>query len=233
MVSRKEDYKYEPVKKLLVEDKSKNTFDINSIKKVLRPNLTNLIERINEINRLTGGGINSASDPQSLLDEIIIRLKTIPYIPWPVSFSTVDMIGVKEVIGEDGKISLHVLMGKKYGQTHWQFPGGFRDPKERNAEAAAREFMEECCTDIDSSRFRYLDDMFVNDRRYAESPHKITTTMFLVHLMDHEVDLVKGGDDLQEVKWFDLEELRVNKSEWIREVHHKIFDFVFNNPDFI
>lgn len=229
MVSRKENY--EPVKRIIVEDRSK--IDMNTIKKVLRPDLKNLLDRINEINKLTGGAMNAATDPQSLLDEIIDRLRTIPYIPWPVSFSTVDMIGVKEVKDETGKIQLYVLMGKKYGQTHWQFPGGFRDPKERNAEAASREFHEECSMEIAHDRFRYLDDMYVDDRRYKMSPHKITTTMFLVHLMDNEVDLVKGGDDLQEVQWFNLEELREHKSEWIREVHHKIFDYVFNNPDWV
>ena len=229
MVSRKEDYR--PLKRIIVEDKSQ--VDLKDIKKVLRPNLSNLLDRIKEINLLTGGSVNAATDPQSLLDDIIVRLTAIPYIPWPVSFSTVDMIGVKEIKDETGKINIHVLMGKKYGQTHWQFPGGFRDPKERNAEAASREYKEECCVEIAASRFRYIDDMFVDDRRYKLSPHKITTTMFLVHLMDDEVDLVKGGDDLEMVQWFPLDELREHKTEWIRDVHHRIFDFVFNNPDFV
>lgn len=220
--------RYHPVTRIVVEENSK----MPTIKKTIRPNLQNLLERIVRINELTGGARTEVSDLQTILDDIIDRLENVPYIPYPVSLSTVDMIGIKEV--KNGPhVDIYVLLGKKYKQTQWQFPGGFRDPSETSAQAAAREFHEEACLPISPERFRDLGDMFVDDRRYKDTPHKITTSMYLVHLMDDEVDLVMGGDDLEMVQWFKLDELRENKNEWMRQIHHRIFDFVFNNSAFI
>ena len=144
----------------------------------------------------------------------------VPSIPFPISLSTVDMICISTT--NEG---IQVMMGRKPGQPKWQFPGGFRDPGETSRFAASRELKEEATLTIDSKRLELIGELFVDDIRYKNTPHKITTQIFLCRLANNEMDLAKPGDDLGEIKWYSLNELKADTSV-IRDIHLPLFDML-------
>jgi 8-oxo-dGTP pyrophosphatase MutT (NUDIX family) len=172
----------------------------------------------------------------SALGNIYLKNKGVPSIPYPVSLSTVDMVCISNT--NDG---IQIMMGRKPGQPKWQFPGGFRDPKETSRQAAARELSEEATLfNVDSthhcyrvkagaqnaySRLESIGELFVDDIRYRELPHKITTSIFLLELTEEEISVIKPGDDLGEIKWYSLNELS-NDTSVIRDIHLPIFNLV-------
>jgi 8-oxo-dGTP pyrophosphatase MutT (NUDIX family) len=158
------------------------------------------------------------------LIEFLKNRKKVPYIPYPVSLSTVD-IGIVSIINNDTV----VLLGRKKDQTLFQFPGGFRDPGETSKEAAKRECLEETCLDLKLDYLSYVDELFINDVRYIDKPHKITTSIYYTAIEENEINLAKAGDDLVEVKWFRLDDLCNNYKEIIRPIHHQIFEILFIN----
>lgn len=155
--------------------------------------------------------------------DMIAQLKAVPYVPFPISFSTVDIIATDLPLHDP---DCQVLLGRKPGQLLYQFPGGFRDPGETNKTAAAREFDEECKIKFDSDRLNFLSERFIDDNRYKESPHKITTHIYHIVLNDAEVSYVTAGDDLEEVQWFKISDLMDNSSSVIRTVHGKILNLL-------
>src|SRR6185312_7296414 len=190
----------------------------------VKPDLTNIASRVEEIMELLSLQ-NPSIDIQSNLDTIIEQLRQVQYIPYPVSLSTVDVIAL-DFNAE------HVLLGRKPGQTQYQFPGGFRDPKEINKEAGAREFFEEAGEKLgllDTQKFSYIRSLFIDDRRYMNSCHKITTDIVAVHLFASEMDNVSAGDDLEEVRWFNIKELNDKKDDIIRDIHLPIFEILLKH----
>lgn len=152
-----------------------------------------------------------------------MRNNGVPNIPFPVSFSTIDVGGVCFHEGE-----FLILLGRKPGQTCYQFPGGFRDPKETNAEAAAREFEEEACLRIPHKRYEYIDQLFIDDIRYRNSCHKVTTTLFVLNMTYEEITACEAGDDLEEVKIFKINDL-IKDNSIIRDIHHKLFEMLWGH----
>lgn len=151
------------------------------------------------------------------------RNNGIPTIPYPLSLSTVDMI-VMSYVGND----VMIMMGRKPGQEKWQFPGGFRDPKETSRQAASRELAEEACLSIAPENLHLIGEMFVDDIRYRNSPHKITTSIFVTEMLPEEMILAKPGDDLGEISWYALSHLKNDKSE-VRDIHLPILDVLINH----
>ena len=150
------------------------------------------------------------------------RNNGVPPIPFPVSFSTIDVGGVCFHEGE-----FLILLGRKPGQECFQFPGGFRDPKETSAQAAAREYEEEACLKLPYKRFEYVDQLYIDDIRYRNSCHKITTTLFLLMMSFEEINAAKAGDDLEEVKIFKLNDL-IKDNSIIRDIHHTLFEMLWH-----
>jgi len=211
---------YKPIERIVVQ---KDVPD--PVRKVVkgRPDISNITDRLEKLSTMLQ--IKYCSDPISLIDACIEQLEKVPYIPYPISFSTVDMVGVTYKM-VNGVRKPFILLGRRSEKHLWQFPGGFRDPKERNIEAAHREYIEETSLDIPISRFKFLDDMFVDDRRYRDTPHKITTHIFLVKVLAKEAKKALAADDIFEVKWFDLDYLRANRDEVVRDVHTNLFNLV-------
>ena len=149
--------------------------------------------------------------------EFLKNRKKVTYIPFPISLSTVDIVITKVENDEE-----YVLLGRKKNETYYQFPGGFRDPGERSREAAKRECMEETTLDINLIDFYFVDDMFINDKRYMNTPHKITTNVFWTCLGANDNKNAIAGDDLVEVKWFKVNELKDNYKTIIRNIHHQM-----------
>lgn len=167
------------------------------------------------------GGTNGAEALNNLVvTEILLldgpeMIDGIPYVPFPIAFHTVDVIAVRGVDGE-----MEFLLGRKPKQDKWQFVGGFVEPTHTAEHTAAKEFNEEANVLItDETRFKYVGSAYVNDSRYKESCHKITTSIFVIGLDEDEANSVNAGDDLEEVKWVKLDKVYEN----LREQHQEIF----------
>lgn len=136
---------------------------------------------------------------------------SIPYVPFPIAFHTVDVIAVNND---------KLLLGRKPNQTKWQFVGGFVEPTHTAEHTAAKEFHEEAGILIkDEDRFTYLTSLFIDDVRYQNSCHKITSSIFFIELTDNEAKTVIAGDDMEEVRWFQIDDIYEN----LREQHKMIF----------
>lgn len=151
------------------------------------------------------------------------RNNGVPTIPYPLSLSTVDMIVISHIDND-----VMVMMGRKPGQEKWQFPGGFRDPRETSRQAASRELKEEACLDIAPANLHLIDELFVDDIRYRNSPHKITTSIFITELLPDQMILARPGDDLGEISWYALSHLKSDNSI-VRDIHVPILDILIKH----
>ena len=160
------------------------------------------------------------------IKEALIKLEAVPYIPYPVSLATCDVIPYNFTKG--------VLLGRKPKQEFFQIIGGFRDPGESSETAAKRELAEETFLVVTDELvtknslqilncLEYLGSFPVNDKRYENSPHKISTNAYKV-LVEKDVK-PKGGDDIEEVQWFTFSMLN-NKGyrKFVRDLHWVIID---------
>jgi bifunctional NMN adenylyltransferase/nudix hydrolase len=136
------------------------------------------------------------------------------YLPWPTSFSTVDIA----VVSKDKS---RVLLGRKPGKDYWVFPGGFTDPSSNSDEDdAVRELREETGIVIDKNSLKYIGNYNIDDLQYENTPHKIRTHFYMILRNDSE--FMKAGDDLEEVDWFSLEYL-VGTRTIISPRHQELF----------
>ncbi len=128
----------------------------------------------------------------------------------PMVFPTVD-IAVIKAVGPVHQSLLNktrqIALGRKNTDPpgKWRFPGGFLDPQKDNTfEAAAkRELSEEFGISLNvDSKFTYLGSHNVNDSRYRGEMDEIITTLFVTR---HLWGPLTAGDDIDEVKWFDLD----------------------------
>ena len=169
------------------------------------------------------GGTDTATEQRNLMVTAVQvdmsnrapeLVEGIPYIPYPIAFHTVDVIATTFI---DNKKNF--LLGRKHNSNDWVFIGGFVEPTHTTEHTAVKEFHEEAGVLINESRFVYMGSLFIDDKRYKDTCHKITTSIFTIDLYTDEVRKVKGGDDIAEVKFFQLDEVYDNLSP----LHHKIF----------
>ena len=160
-------------------------------------------------------GTESLSQIETL---VVKQLQTVPYIQYPTAFHTVDIIATRE--GESG---FELLLGRKHNATEWVFIGGFVEPTQSAESAALRELHEETNILIeDESRLVYLGSHFIDDARYKDSCHKITTSLFTIQLTAEEAAQAKGGDDIAETKFIKLGEIEPNL-----KAHHRVLLYKF------
>jgi len=157
---------------------------------------------------------------RKLKKRILEQLKKVPYVPFPTAFHTVDII---PIVYKD--FGMKILLGRKHNSNEWRFIGGFVEPTNSTEEAAARELHEETNIYIDDlNRFQYISSQFVDDRRYKQSCHKVTTSIFTITLTEEEAMQALGGDDIEEVKWVDYIEIYSNPNENIISFHIPLFN---------
>ena len=133
----------------------------------------------------------------------IIKVNSEYHLPWPTSFSTVDVA----VVSKD---KTKLLLGRKTGKDYWVFPGGFTDPSsESDQEDAIRELFEETNIRAKVSELKYIGNYNIEDLRYINTQHKIRTHFYMV-IKDEKTCGANAGDDLEMVYWFDIEELILN-----------------------
>lgn len=145
-------------------------------------------------------------DEQIIFERIVEQLNKVSYIPFPVSISTVDIA----LIRRNGH-KVEICLGRKKNNTLFQFLGGFRDPGELSKTAAARETKEECGLDISETYFYSSSEFIIDDSRYREKVHKITTNFYIVNVDYGDSFRAKGMDDIEEVKWFPYTDLSDDK----------------------
>lgn len=148
--------------------------------------------------------------------------------PYPIAFHTVDIALYNEVYGSDGITYTHyVCMGQKPNEVAsglWRFPGGFVDPTDQSAEAAAlRECREEVIGPEIDLYPKYITSMLTNDKRYRESRDKILTSFYKVKYI---YGPIKAGDDLAEVCWLEVHESSLEK---INPIHRKLFEALIHD----
>ena len=113
---------------------------------------------------------------------------------YPTTYATVDIA----LLNDD-----KVLLARKPEETSWRLPGGFTDPTDESYEAAAlRELCEECGA-IEATNFTYQASFKIEDWRYRRESSKIITLLFTA---DYKGGEIKAGDDINEARWFTLDE---------------------------
>lgn len=114
---------------------------------------------------------------------------------YDTSYTTVDIA----ILDDKNRI----LLGKKNSDSGiYRFVGGFTDVNSKTLEAdAIRETREE--TGLEISHPEYVCSLQVGDWRYRSETDKVKTTLWMVH---HVFGSPKAGDDLDGLKWFDLDD---------------------------
>lgn len=118
---------------------------------------------------------------------------------FPTVFTTVD-VAIFDQTYEN------ILLGRKPDEEKFRLIGGFSDTRDKCFEAAAsRELGEETSmyTLGGESDFTYLGSFQIDDWRYRNEVDKITTILYAVR----PIGGPKPGDDICELRWFDLSKL--------------------------
>lgn len=123
------------------------------------------------------------------------------YNQYPKIYPTVDIAVVNQATNE-------MLMGRKHGAKRFRFIGGFADPNNNSFEEdAARELREETGLTPGLDTFKYIGSINIDDWRYKKSVNKIRTTFFYTN---YDFGIAKADDDIEEVKWFDINSITEN-----------------------
>jgi len=126
-----------------------------------------------------------------------------PHLPWPTSFSTVDI-----AIIDPYKHT--ILLGKKRATGRWCIIGGFTDASSlTDEEDAIRELKEETGIVAQEHELRYIGNFKIPDGRYENTPHAIRTHYYILKV---DSDKVPSGPDAPEdpeietTEWFSLKD---------------------------
>lgn len=117
---------------------------------------------------------------------------------YAITIVTVDVI-IRRGSCEDEKVVLVKRGGFPY-RGRWALPGGFMEPGETGAEAAAREVMEEANMEL-----MYLDFLTVADTPDRDPRGRCVSMVFVAGAADTEPF---AGDDAVEARWFLLSEAK-------------------------
>jgi bifunctional NMN adenylyltransferase/nudix hydrolase len=117
---------------------------------------------------------------------------------YPKVYPTVDV-----AVFRDSK--KEILLGKKENDQKWRLIGGFTDPTDDGFESAALRELREEAGNIEVTPMHYEGSFRVDDWRYRKETDKIITTLFSTDFISGEPN---ASDDIVEVKWFPMHELR-------------------------
>lgn len=121
---------------------------------------------------------------------------------WPRPMVTVDAVVFKR---SQGKTALLLIKRKNDPfKGKWAFPGGFVDMDEELEDAVVRELYEE--TGLKGINLEQMHTFGTVGR----DPRGRQVTIAFMGVTDDNNATVKGGDDAEEAKWFDIENLPPN-----------------------
>lgn len=138
----------------------------------------------------------------------------------PMNYPTVDMACI---------LDNHLLLARRSSTDLWRFPGGFLSDTDNSLQAAAsRELQEETGLIIPKDKFIFVDSARGNDpvRYNDKSKDKIITCLFVAEvscIKECGVTEARAGDDVKEVKWFNLKE---DITPHIIKNHQNLFFFL-------
>ncbi|CAN5474780.1 hypothetical protein BH10BAC4_BH10BAC4_12810 [soil metagenome] len=119
-----------------------------------------------------------------------------------------------------------ILLGKKTIDKKWRLLGGFSDPTDNSYEDAARRELTEECGPIVITDMVYEKSFRVDDWRYRAETDKIITALFSTDYISGEP---AGSDDIAEVKWIKLEEVkRLMQENETAEEHYPQLSLLIN-----
>ena len=167
----------------------------------------------NKLGVSTDVGINPGEGV--VYHNILKKLDEVPFIPYPVALHTVDII-----VWRFKNNKCEILLGKKPFREVFQIIGGFLDPTNTAEDAAVRETYEETKLKVKITAEHYLGSFYIDDYRYKNSCHKITSSLFHAEIWDDQVPV--ASDDIAEVKWFSVEELK-NDASLLLDTHQQLF----------
>lgn len=123
-------------------------------------------------------------------------------LAYPTAYQTVDIL----IVDADGK----VLLGRKAYEDKFRFIGGFSEPTSPSLEHdALKEVFEETGIVSSEEHLSYIYSTLVkNDPRRLKSMHKNKTALFKLTVMRNVS--CKPGDDIVELKWFNVEDIEEN-----------------------
>ncbi len=108
-----------------------------------------------------------------------------------------------DIVVVDGNRPTMFLVGRKYGESKWRFPGGMVDIADMDYEdAARRELYEE--TKIVAGTLIYLGSFNVPDWRMRDKTTAVFSTLFLT---EYNSTIESASDDLVALKWVIATEL--------------------------
>jgi len=122
---------------------------------------------------------------------------------YDICYAAVD-VAIIDTFGLLHEYGTNILLGRKPGQEKFRFIGGFSDVNSKSYEDdAIREVKEETRLRINNPI--YVGSTLVDDPRYRESRDKIKTILFAAN---YKGGKPKAGDDVEEVKWFEVDALK-------------------------
>ncbi len=139
---------------------------------------------------------------------------------YPVSYQTVDVAILKKCpvnVTPGAYIQppanyhrIEILLGRKPGCPKFQFIGGFVDVTDDSLELAAKRELSEEVGLIETSKCKYIGSARIDDWRYRKEKDKIMSVLYTCEFM---FGTPVASDDIEQVEWFDLENLTVNQIE--------------------
>lgn len=143
-----------------------------------------------------------------------------------------------------------ILLGRKKSDAEgaYRFIGGFADATKDYSflDTAMRELKEEVLglfpNEINRERFVFLESMHVKDIRYEGTPDRIITNLFIFDWDTYaskipwgdgssSADLIKAGDDLDQLEWFGLHEFIPFLLPQHKPLGLKVFEHIYyGNP---
>ena len=146
------------------------------------------------------------------------------YVGYPAIYPCVDVVSYNPTNNT-------ILLGRKPDENKFRFIGGHVDMSDSTLELAAiREFKEET-NGLEIGPVKYVASAHINDWRHDNINSGIISTLFIGK---HIFGNAEASDDIEEVQWFDIDELFPKYKELIIEEHLELFGklieyYKFNN----